>query len=383
MGEKLKFQLSLGLFSSFSVDAGTRLLLKTIAQQKILPEEGSVLDSGCGTGTIAVSLKKKFPKLDITASDRDALALKFTSKNAALNKLPKTGFNIVSGMLPGGMENPFFPETSEENTKKYDLIISNIPAKAGGPVIEDFFYGCGKHLTESGKAAVVIVATLAEAAENSLIKSGAEITHKEADNQYTVFHFIPAKIPGRNKNFTDIYLRTRGRINGFYGLPDFDSISYQTNLTLKTLKQSDVQGQVVFWNPGTGHLPYALYLPENKKPKNMIFAGNDLLQLKASEYNIDADDVRLIHLPVISSISMQLPEKSIDFFVANPVMITGAGVEEELMTTAASLLRKGGKLLVSGRSSDIARIEKHKKQFTELSSQKYRGFRVLLLQKSS
>jgi len=204
-----------------------------------------------------------------------------------------------------------------------------------------------------------------------------------ADNQYTVFHFIPAKIPGRNKNFTDIYLRTRGRINGFYGLPDFDSISYQTNLTLKTLKQSDVQGQVVFWNPGTGHLPYALYLPENKKPKNMIFAGNDLLQLKASEYNIDADDVRLIHLPVISSISMQLPEKSIDFFVANPVMITGAGVEEELMTTAASLLRKGGKLLVSGRSSDIARIEKHKKQFTELSSQKYRGFRVLLLQKSS
>ncbi|HAK45883.1 MAG TPA: methyltransferase, partial [Spirochaeta sp.] len=126
MGERLSFYLSLGLFSSFGVDSGTRLLLKTLAQQKSVPEKGSILDSGCGTGVIAVSLKKKFPELDITASDRDALALRFTEMNIKLNKLGKDGIRTAAGLLPGSLKSPV-----EGESKLYDLIISNIPAKAG------------------------------------------------------------------------------------------------------------------------------------------------------------------------------------------------------------------------------------------------------------
>ncbi|MBI9107494.1 MAG: methyltransferase [Spirochaetales bacterium] len=383
MGEKLKFYLSLGLFSSFSVDAGTRLLLKTLAQQKILPTEGKILDSGCGTGIIAVSLKKKFPDLDITALDRDALALKFTGMNAALNNLPVEGFSLESGLLPGSIETPFFPETSALNTMKYDLIISNIPAKAGSPVIEDFLSNCAGWLTDDGKVAVVIVASLTAAAEESLRRCGAVITHKEADAQYTVFHFIPGNSAGRAGKFTDIYQRTSGRVNGFFGLPDFDSISYQTSLTLKTMKHQNFNGDTIIWNPGTGHIPAAVLTSVDKKPKSLILAGNDLLQLKASENNIRYANLRLMHLPTMESLSTRLPERSIDFIIANPVQITGAGIEEELMRASARLLRKGGRLLAAGRSSDISRLDKYKKGFTEISSEKFRGFRVLLLEKLS
>jgi 16S rRNA G1207 methylase RsmC len=383
MGEKLKFNLSLGLFSSHSIDAGTRLLLKTIAQQKILPDSGAVLDSGCGTGVIAVSLKKRFPQLDITAADRDALALKFTGMNAALNKLPVEGFSITSGFLPGSFDAPFFPASSDANLQKFKLIISNIPAKAGTPVLNDFLSNCGYYLTDGGRAAVVIVATLADAAEKSLIESGADITFKEADKQYTVFHFIPAQKKNRKREFSDIYLRTKTRISGFHGLPEFDSVSYQTKIVLETLNKYKVAGDTIFWNPGTGHIPAALEASGKHQIKSLTLAGNDLLQLFASEYNIKKIKTRMLHLPSPAALSAGAPKNSADFLIANPVIFTGAGIVEELISAAAKLLRKGGKLLVSGKSSDMARLAQHKAGFSEVHSMKYRGFRVLLLEKLS
>ena len=104
MGKKLSFYLSLGLFSSFGVDSGTRLLMKTIAKQNIIPKNGTILDSGCGTGTIALSIKKRFPELDVTATDRDALAIRFTGMNAELNKISNDGFQITGGLLPGSLK---------------------------------------------------------------------------------------------------------------------------------------------------------------------------------------------------------------------------------------------------------------------------------------
>ena len=75
-GEKLKFDLSMGLFSSFDIDAGSRLLLKTLAKHADLDNfensnaSSNVIDTGCGTGVLGICLKKKYPGLNIRFQDR-------------------------------------------------------------------------------------------------------------------------------------------------------------------------------------------------------------------------------------------------------------------------------------------------------------------------
>ena len=58
MGERLFFDLSHALFSSFKIDDGSRLLMKTLAKQVNLAEVNSLIDVGCGVGTLGLALKK-------------------------------------------------------------------------------------------------------------------------------------------------------------------------------------------------------------------------------------------------------------------------------------------------------------------------------------
>ena len=368
MGERCSFYLSLGLFSSFNIDSGTKLLLKTLAQQKAVPPEGRILDSGCGTGVIAVCLKKKYPEIDITASDRDALALRFTEKNAALNKLAHGSVKTVSGLLPGSMKSPL-----EGEINQYDLIISNIPAKAGNPVIRDFLQNCGMHLTETGFAAVVIVAPLADFARDCLIEAGAEIIYSESDKNYSVFHFTPRR-DVETGSFVSVYERTDKRISGFFGLPEFDTVSYRTKVILEMLSSYSCSGRTLLWNPGIGHIA-----EKCETADHIITAGPDLLQLKATNYNIAAGQP-YFHIGVFKNLPDVITEQQ-DCLIAAPDFITGAAIEEEVIETSRELLRDRGKLLVAGKSSDIARVEKSSRGFIIKHSIKYRGFRALLLEK--
>ncbi len=368
MGEKLEFYLSLGLFSSLGVDSGTRMLLKTLAQQDIIPEKGSVLDVGCGTGVIAVSLKKRFPQLDVTASDRDALAIHFTKLNASLNKLSGEGFKTLPGLLPGSL-----PADLAAAEKKYDLITSNIPAKAGNPVIKDFLQNCGKHINNGGRAAVVIVAPLAGFAKECLDECGADITHIEEDKKYSVFHFKPGS-QHKNSSLADIYIRSKGTVSGFYGLPEFDSISYSTRLTIETLNSFNAAGTALIWNPGIGHI-----MEGCPSVEEIILAGNDLLQLKASAYNNKKESAQY-HIAKFPDLK-EYVFKNIDLIIALPQFISGAGIENEIISTSNQLLISKGRLIISGKSSDMARIEKNRQNFIIRNSTKYRGFRTLLLEK--
>lgn len=72
----------------------------------------NILDIGTGSGAIAITLKKEFPKATIDACDISSEALKVAKENATLNKTDITF--IKSDML--------------KNIKnKYDVIISNPP----------------------------------------------------------------------------------------------------------------------------------------------------------------------------------------------------------------------------------------------------------------
>ena len=84
----------------------------------------SILDLGCGTGVLGLALAKHYAA-ELTARDRDALALAVTAHNAASNGLAcRTAGGVDTANLDGTREGGPF-----------QLVVSNLPAKAGEPVL--------------------------------------------------------------------------------------------------------------------------------------------------------------------------------------------------------------------------------------------------------
>ena len=181
-GNNLNFFLSHALFSSYEVDSGSRLLLKTLAPfiKKEKPE--SILDAGCGTGVLGTALKKAVPEAELYLYDRDALAVYFTELNLRKNGIKN--YNTAASLL-------MFPFSG----KKFDLIVSNLPAKAGREVLGDFIQQAPLHLTENGTTAVVIVKPLSDFALETLKDNSLEILESVKTANYSVFVFkYPEKI---------------------------------------------------------------------------------------------------------------------------------------------------------------------------------------------
>lgn len=121
-GEKLSFDVAETLFSTFDIDVGTDLLLRTLTYVK----PNSILDLGCGYGPLGTCLARKNPQANVFMVDRDLLAVKYANGNIAKNKLANAR---VFGSVG----------SDEVTAERFDLIVSNIPAKIGDPAIEEEF----------------------------------------------------------------------------------------------------------------------------------------------------------------------------------------------------------------------------------------------------
>ena len=247
-GHSLQLGLSQSLFSSYEVDAGSRLLLKSIAQQlATLPEERrrlqAVLDLGCGTGVLGLALARRYGAA-LTARDRDALALAVTAHNAALNGVACTTrggidvSNLDGSRDPGG----------------YDLVVANLPAKAGAPVLARLLAAAAAVTAPGGRIAVVVVTPLA-AQTRSQLAAVAEPIHEVRGTRHTVLHARPragaggappggaAGGGGKTSGGAEplaAYVRHRGEftltdrtyhLGTVYGVPDFDTPSHLTRFT--------------------------------------------------------------------------------------------------------------------------------------------------------
>lgn len=139
-----KFDAGNTLFSTFDLDHGTHILLRSI----IFSNPKTILDLGCGYGPIGIVLAKKNPQAQVTLVDKDLLAVRYSKHNIEKNSIQNA---ITLGSV--GMEQVI--------DKTFDLIASNIPAKIGDEAIaKDFILTPYEHLTPGGELWIVVVNAL-------------------------------------------------------------------------------------------------------------------------------------------------------------------------------------------------------------------------------
>jgi 16S rRNA (guanine1207-N2)-methyltransferase len=127
-----------GVFSKTGVDYGSEVLLDAV--QKI-GVHGSILDMGCGYGTIGVILKKLNPSCSVVSVDVNPRAVELTEINSQQNGCELTAF------VSDGFE-------SVKDT--FDYVITNPPIRAGKKVIYKMFEDAYDHLDKNGELIAVI-----------------------------------------------------------------------------------------------------------------------------------------------------------------------------------------------------------------------------------
>ncbi len=137
-GTPLKFVTDHGVFAKDGFDRGTEVLLKYL---EVPSTTVQVLDLGCGYGVVGVYIKTVHKELQVDMVDINQRAVQLSKQNVTLNNVDA---------------NVFKSDGFSEVTKKYDLIISNPPIRAGKKLVYQFFSDAHSHLTETGYLAVVI-----------------------------------------------------------------------------------------------------------------------------------------------------------------------------------------------------------------------------------
>lgn len=432
-GEDLFFTLSHGLFSSFSLDKGSKFLLHCIADNLNMSQIGSILDLGSGVGSLAVSCKKIWNYADVSAIDRDALACEYTRRNSQQNNAPVTTLSGLDLMVYDHER-----ELLMKQEKTYDLILSNIPAKAGAPVLSRFFEKIDQHLSSGGTCALVIVQTLADTAIEILDELEVEDIRSFDEKDHRVIFFGPspngssvdaavAKTvdSGSTSSLPEEYIRESMTfspksssplaypLTTVYNLPGFDTVPLSAQLLARqaaailknsTDKKSSRPRRLFFWNSGQGHIPSIIcswFMQSlegsdggDAELPHIILADRDLLALETSSRNLSAwyprKKIHLIHgYDSINALEILkrrmeidasgMPKGDLDGIIIDYSPIPKSDCEGIILKTASFLVSTGNSdafLTVTGKSSDTAFLSRGISGMRRSFSKKHKGFRL-------
>jgi len=382
-GTTLRFRVAQDLFSSHEVDEGTRLLLRSLTGSNA-PEFRTVLDLGCGYGAVGLTLKKLDERRSVHLVDRDALAVEYTRQNAALNA---AGDVAVYGSLG-------YDGVTERG---FDLVASNVPAKAGEPVIVHLLRAAGGYLSTTGIAAVVVIAPIAAmVAETLRAAPGIELLYERAARGHTVFHyrFADGRPEERRRSFdTGVYDRESResnvggltyRIQSAYGLEYAETQRPATLLLIEAMRELVAGGaaSVTIVNPGEGEA--AVCAAKLFGPERMIVSDRDLLALECARANLAANGYARA-LDLRHEVALASAGDGAADLVAG-VLREDEGVRplELLVARAAQHLAPEGVLLLAGSSTACTRIAKHVQPMRTLrvvERRRKRGWSLLSLRR--
>jgi len=142
-GHTLQFHTTWGLFSPKTVDEGSRLLLDHMDVNR----DDDTLDLGCGYGPLGLTLAKLAPSGNSVLVDKDFVAVEYSKKNAELNQIKNTSIFLSNGF-------------DQVGDTKFDLIVSNLPAKTGKELYYLYFYDALARLNPGGRFYVVTISGL-------------------------------------------------------------------------------------------------------------------------------------------------------------------------------------------------------------------------------
>ena len=136
LGQKMTFLTDAGVFSKKMIDYGSQALLKCLDFHK----QESVLDVGCGYGTLGLTLVKA-KEVEATLVDINQRALDLARQNAERNQVLAT----------------IFQSNIYQNVEgRFHHIISNPPIRAGKQVVHEVITGSYTHLLDGGDLTIVI-----------------------------------------------------------------------------------------------------------------------------------------------------------------------------------------------------------------------------------
>jgi 16S rRNA (guanine1207-N2)-methyltransferase len=144
-----------GVFGYGRVDTGTKLLLLTAP---VAPLTGNLLDLGCGTGAIAITMARRSPDATIWAVDVNRRARELCATNIARN-----GVTNVRVATPDEVPSDL----------RFDQIWSNPPIRIGKPALHELLLRWTSRLTPGGEALLVVHKHLgADSLQRWLVEQG-------------------------------------------------------------------------------------------------------------------------------------------------------------------------------------------------------------------
>jgi 16S rRNA (guanine1207-N2)-methyltransferase len=137
-GEVFKVSTASGTFSPLRLDVGTSVLIDHL---ELAPQDGNILDLGCGWGPIALNLAKNIPRSKVWAVDVNNRSLELTDTNA------KTlGLTNIQTATPDSVPKDI----------KFTGIWSNPPIRIGKMQLHDLLLSWLPRLENGGSAYLVV-----------------------------------------------------------------------------------------------------------------------------------------------------------------------------------------------------------------------------------
>lgn len=137
-GQRFEFTTASGVFSIKRVDLGTQILIENM----VLPEQGGVLDVGCGYGAVGIAAAKFNPKLRVVMSDVNRRAVLLARQNAEKNR-------VHVEVRQGNLYEPVQDDA-------FDCVLSNPPVSAGMEIVEAIISGAPAVLKPMGTLQMVV-----------------------------------------------------------------------------------------------------------------------------------------------------------------------------------------------------------------------------------